>query len=195
MRRRRLVTCALALGMVFGMVALLAPPARADDPGMWQLGFSGKCASADLCLGFTTFQGSCTFTGTRTSGSSALCLASFSGVAGVAAETIRGTAWDVEPSPASPAGPGANDWFVNDGTVTYAGPEIALALLAGFSIPGCTTTGATLTCPIPVVEAAQIYSPDTFNAAVAGHLATNACFGTANQDPGCSYVQQATFVG
>lgn len=181
--------------MMFAMLASFAPGARADPAGMWQLGFSGKCTSADLCAGFTSFQGACTFTGTASSGSSARCVASFSGVAGVATETIAGTAWEVEPSSASPAGPGANDWFVTDGTVTYAGPEIALALLGGFSIPGCTTSGATLSCPIPVVEAFGIYSPDTFNAAVAGHLANNACFGTAVKDPGCSYIQQATFVG
>lgn len=184
----------MSLGIFLALSVVVAPGARAAGPPSWTLAFSASCTGGAVCGGFTSFVGSCTFVGVS-SGSEASCQAVLIGDIGVAMEAIQGTAWDIEPGLLT-AATGANDFFITDGTNTYAGPAIVGAIAAGLpGAIGCSVTGTTMICTIPVVEAAGLYSPDTLNPVIPGHFASDVCFGTGVVDPSCSFTQQLTAVG
>ncbi len=183
----------VCLGIVIAVAVLAAPNARASRPPRWQLAISANCSGGDVCGGFAMLNGNCEFVG-ASSGSEASCESLLSGAIGTLQESISGTAWDIEPGLLTPV-TGVGEFFITDGEVTYAGPAIVAALHGGFSLPGCTTTGATLTCPIPVVEAAGLYSPDALDPVILGHYASNVCFATGLVDSSCSFIQQLTLIG
>ena len=195
-RLRRPIACALALGLIFGMVAVLAPAARASNNAEYLVQISASCRSGGLCLGFTSLRGSCDFVGTTSGGSEASCHALLTGDGLVATESIAGTWWDLEFSPSLSATTGVDDFFITAGTVTFTGPTAVGALAAG--VPqalGCSVTGATFTCTIPALESIGQYTPDTFDPVILGHYASHVCFDTGVIDPGCSFIQQATLLG
>jgi hypothetical protein len=69
----------------------------------------------------------------------------------------------------------APDFFVNDGSITLTGSSVARLLGTGAAPPpGCTVSGGTVTCPIPVLEVAGIYFPDTGIPAAPGHYSLEA---------------------
>ncbi len=179
---------ALGIGLV---LALATPAARAGGKPSWTLGFSYKCASGDLCLGFTSGEGSCAFVGGANAGDEADCAGTFASGLGILAIRIDGTAWDIETSPTT----GADDFFIPTGTIVYSGSEVVLLNRIGVPAPpGCTASGQTITCDIVAVTLAGLYDPDTLNAATPGHTLTNLCFDTGAIDPGCTFNQQATQV-
>ncbi len=87
----------------------------------------------------------------------------------LASVQIEGTAWDVEPTTFPTPGFPPNDFFITAGSVKLAGPAVVTAIAAGFIPPACTLIGSTATCPIAVVEAAGLFSPDTGVPAAPGH--------------------------
>ncbi len=190
---RRRYACLVALGMTVALALVVAPSARASGPPTWTLAVSASCSGGNVCGGFTTLRGSCSFVGVA-SGSEATCQALLIGDIGVVTEAIQGIAWDTEPGLLKAAS-GADDFFITDGTDTYTGPAAVGAIAAGLpQALGCTVTGATFTCPLAVVEAAGLYSPDTLEPVIVGHYASTVCFGTGLLDPSCSFIQQLTFV-
>jgi len=179
--------------MIFAMAMVVAPGARASGPPTWQLAVSAMCSDGAVCGGFTTLSSACTFAG-ATSGSAASCHLLLIGSIGIATESISGTAWDMEPGLLTPVA-GANDFFITDGTITYAGPAIVgFIATGGPQAIGCTIVGKTITCAIPVLEAATLYAPDALAPVILGHYASNVCFGTGIVDPSCSFNQQLTLV-
>lgn len=190
---RRRYACLVSLGMIMALALVVAPSARASGPPTWTLAVSASCSGGSVCGGFTTLTGSCSFVGTA-SGSTATCHALLIGDIGVVTEAIAGTAWDMEPGLLTPA-TGAADFFISDGMNKYTGPAAVGAIAAGLpQALGCAIAGATFTCPLAVVEAAGLYSPDTLDPVIVGHYASNVCFGTGVVDSGCSFIQQLTFV-
>lgn len=191
---------ALVLVMGFGVLGSAAPPARADGVVTWQLAFSSQCAAGAKCDGFTTAQGWCTFVGTMTSGTQAMCSGSFKGDLGVLTATIFGTAWSVQLSPPpsldpTKAGTGQLDFFITDGTVVYGAQEVVILTAIGVPVPpGCTQTGIPISCSIPAVTG-TVYNPDTLNPFLPGHYVADVCFASGLTDPACTYTQQLTLVG
>lgn len=187
--------CVWLVGLVvIAAIGVLAEPgARASKQPTWQLAIAASCSGGDVCAGFTKLNGHCAFVG-ASSGTEASCESLLTGAIGTFQESISGSAWDIEPGLLTPV-TGVGEFFITDGEVTYAGPAIVVALHSGFTLPGCTTTGATLTCPIPVVEAAGLYSPDALDPVIPGTYASNVCFASGLVDPSCSFIQQLTLIG
>lgn len=170
-----------------------APGARASDPPTWRLAISATCSGAAVCGGFRTLTGSCTYVGSS-SGSLASCQSLLIGDIGVFTEAIHGTAWDMEPGLLTPA-TAVDEFFITDGTITYTGPAIvAFIPTGGPQALGCAIVGKTITCAIPVLEVAGLYSPDSLDPVILGHFASNVCFGTGIADASCSFIQQLTLV-
>jgi hypothetical protein len=89
------------------------------------------------------------------------------------------------------------DFYITAGTVKLTGPTVVKAIAAGFFPVGpglCRLTGNTATCPIPVLEFAGIYSPDTGVPAAAGHYSLVEVLGSA-VPPGQHIDIQVTQVG
>lgn len=190
---RRRTVCLVALGMILGMAVVTAPGARASGPPTWQLAISAMRSGGDGCGGFTTLSSACSFVG-ATSGSAASCQLLLIGGIGIATESISGTAWDMAPGLLTPV-TGVDDFFITDGTITYTGPAIVgFIATGGPQALGCTIVGKTITCSIPVLEAATLYGPDALAPVIPGHYAANVCFGTGIVDPSCSFNQQLTLV-
>ena len=187
------------------MVLTIAPVSYAYGHENYQATFSGNCNNTTLCNGHFGFWGWCSFgpwTGTlATSGSDADCQYSFYSHSQIPAfnsptvhTSVMGTAWDVEQSAFGPF----MDFFVTAGSVTFSGPTVVQALAAGFGAvlisAGCTISGQTVTCPIPVAEGFGIYNPDTGIIFQLGHSQLQDCsafFGpSAAGITGCHYDQQ-----
>ena len=183
----------VGLGVILAIGALAVPGASASKPPTWQLAIAARCSGGDVCGGFTVLNGHCVFVG-ASSGTEASCESLLTGTIGTVRESISGTAWDIEPGLLTPV-TGVGEFFITDGEATYAGPAIVAALHGGFNLPGCTTTGATLTCPIPVVEDAGLYSPDALDPVIPGLYTSNVCFASGLVDPSCSFIQQLTLIG
>lgn len=176
-RIRRRLTLGISLLLPIGMIFVLSTSATAYGPANWQAAFSGNFNSAMAGGGGVGFWGWCEFAGGVRSGDDADCSTPFylhppgnasSGM--LVMSRIHGSAWDTEPPTFPSLAPGVNDFFITAGTVTLTGPTIGQALAAGFFPPSCTVNGSTATCPIPVLEAAGIFSPDTGIPAQAGHF-------------------------
>jgi len=175
---RRYLTIGSAFAVTISTVILLSTSASAYGAANWQAAFSGNFNSPGSSFGFW---GWCDFVGV-TSGEDADCALSnyFFGARGAStgflvAERIQGSAWDVEAcSPGFCLAPDTQDFFITDGTVVLSGPNIAQMVKANFVPPGCTVSGATATCPIPVLEGLGFYTPDTGIPAAAGHYAFSA---------------------
>jgi hypothetical protein len=176
-RVRRRFALASTLLLPIAMAIVLSISASAYGPANWQAAFSGNFNNATAGGGGSGFWGWCEFAGGVLSGGDADCSTPFyfhpPGNASngfLLNSRIHGSAWDTEATTFPSLAPGVNDFFINAGTVTLTGPNIAKALAAGFVPPGCTLGGSTLTCPIPVLEAAGLFMPDTGIPAQAGHF-------------------------
>jgi hypothetical protein len=173
---RRLLVVGSGLALTIALTVAAAGPAGAYGKANWQVAFSGNSNNTSGGGGSSGFWGWCDFAGGVTSGTDADCSVNnyfFSGGGAstgfLVSERIHGTSWDMEPTLFNPPPLPPNDFFITDGTVTLTGPTVIKAVAAGMVPPTCTLTGSTVTCSIPVLEAAGIYAPDTGVPAVAGH--------------------------
>jgi hypothetical protein len=172
-------------------VASFTAPAHAYGPAQWQAGFSGNFSNkvADMRAGFW---GWCEFGQSAAdgqSGTEADCQVTtymFNGVGastgGLFHQSIHGTKWIMLPTTMGPPLPGlpADDFFITDGTMTITGP-LVVKIVTPSGIPpppGCTLSGQSATCPIPVWETIPpgctpgvncLYSSDTGIPAAPGH--------------------------
>lgn len=180
-RIRRLLVGGSALAVTIGMAVAGSPSASAYGAANWQAAFSGNFNNASAGGGGVGFWGWCEFAGGVLTGNDADCSTPFylhppgnasNGM--LVMSRIHGSAWDTEPTLfPPPLAPGVNDFFITAGTVTLTGPTVGQAIAAGLVPTGpglCTVSGSTATCPIPVLEAVGIYSPDTGIPAQAGHF-------------------------
>ncbi len=186
---RGVFVCGLALVITLATAIVVAPRARAYGTSNWQVAFSGNFNNKSAGGNNTGFWGWCAFIGVS-SGAEADCqfteyIFNATGANSGALFTfkIKGTAWDMEPPlvPAPfPLPPGfpTKDFFITAGTVTLTGPTIAQIIASGPPPPGseCTATGSTAMCPIPVLEAVGLYSPDTGIPAGPGHFSLKSIF-------------------
>jgi hypothetical protein len=175
-RIRRSLVFGSSFVILTAMLVVPSTSARAYGAATWQVAFSGNFNNATAGGGSSGFWGWCDFAGGVQSGDDADCSVSNYFFQGGGASTgfsvterIQGTAWDVEPTTFPTPGFPPNDFFITSGTVTISGPTIVKAIASGFVPPSCALRGNTATCPIPVLEAAGIYAPDTGVPAAAGH--------------------------
>ena len=186
---RRSLTLLSSFVLVVGMLISLATSANAYGPANWQATFSGNFDNQSGAGGIG-FWGWCAFSGGAGSGKPADCSFSnyFFGTGGantgfLFSARINGTLWDMEPTSFTPLPPGfpPDDFFITAGTETLSGPAIVRGIAAGLVPPGCTVTGSTLTCPIPVLEKAGLYMPDTGIPAAADHYSLKNALASVGQ--------------
>lgn len=174
---RRFLVVVSGLAILIAAVVASSASASAYGRANWQTAFSGNFNSPGASSGFW---GWCAFFGGVTSGNDADCQVTmyFGGAStGTIHEAIHGTAWDTEPTLFPPPLAPAPDFFINAGSVTLTGSAVARLLGSGSPPPpGCTVSGGTVSCPIPVLEALNppIYSPDTGIPAAPGHYSLEA---------------------
>jgi hypothetical protein len=173
---RRFLIAGSGLALTVGMVLAAGSSASAYGKANWQVAFSGNFNNAAAGGGGGGFWGWCDFAGGVQSGDDADCAFSnyfftTGGASGgfLATVQIEGTAWDVEPTTFPAPGFPPNDFFITAGSVKLTGPAVVQAIAAGIVPPACTLAGSTATCPIAVVEAAGLFSPDTGVPAAPGH--------------------------